>query len=120
MGFFHPSSSPRILLPGCAEGLNDLHVYDPVAMAWIDLSIGLSSTSPSPRRDHGFASAGGKLYVYGGANDKSKCIGVLWLLWQGKQCLPQALDVTFPHLHGTRRRFWAGTRALTPPLPIRG
>jgi hypothetical protein len=44
----------------------DLHVYDPAAGAWTDLSAALSGTPPSPRYIHGFTSAGGKLYVHGG------------------------------------------------------
>jgi hypothetical protein len=45
---------------------NDLNVYDPDAGAWTDLSAAISGTPPSPRDDHGFTSAGGKLYVHGG------------------------------------------------------
>jgi hypothetical protein len=51
--------------PSCAD-TNDLHVYDPAAGAWTDLSAALSGTPPSPREGHGFTSAGGKLYVHGG------------------------------------------------------
>ena len=51
----------------CAGGLNDLHVYDPVAMAWTDLSIPLAGTPPSPRLAHGFATAADKLYVHAGS-----------------------------------------------------
>ena len=46
--------------------LGDLHVYDPVAMAWTDLSAAASGTPPSPRYGHGFTAAGDKLYVHGG------------------------------------------------------
>jgi hypothetical protein len=53
--------------PSCAGGPKDLHVYDPAARAWTDLSAALSGTPPSPRSGHGFTSAGGKLYVHGGA-----------------------------------------------------
>ena len=48
--------------------LGDLHVYDPVAMAWTDLSAAASGTPPSPRAGHGFTAAGGKLYVHGGCD----------------------------------------------------
>jgi hypothetical protein len=41
-------------------------VFDPAAGTWTDLSAALSGTPPSPRRGHGFTSAGGKLYVHGG------------------------------------------------------
>jgi hypothetical protein len=47
-------------------------VYDPAAGAWTDLSAALSGTPPSPRREHGFTSAGGKLYVYGGRGDSGE------------------------------------------------
>jgi hypothetical protein len=52
--------------PSCAGHLNDLHVYDPAAGAWSDLSAALRGIPPSPRGGHGFTSAGGKLYVHGG------------------------------------------------------
>ena len=48
------------------QRLQDLHVYDPAAMAWTDLSAASSGTPPSARSGGGFASAGGKLYVHGG------------------------------------------------------
>ena len=50
--------------------LKDLHVYDPVAMTWENLTIVVNGTPPSPRGKHGFASAGGKLYVHGGQDGK--------------------------------------------------
>jgi hypothetical protein len=59
-----PPSRP---CPFCAGyELNDLHVYDPAAGAWTDLSAALGGTLPSPRGGHGFTSAGGKPYVLGG------------------------------------------------------
>ena len=51
-----------------AVDLGDLHVYDPVAMNWTDLSSPASGNPPSPRDNHGFTSTGGKLYVHGGWN----------------------------------------------------
>jgi hypothetical protein len=61
-----PPSRPR---PSCADRLLiDLHMYDPAAGAWTDLSAALSGTPPSPRIGHGFTSAGGKLYVLGGCD----------------------------------------------------
>ena len=62
----YPTRRRRAPRPSCAGGLNDLHVYDPAAGAWTDLSAALSGTPPSRRRLHGFTSAGGKLYVHGG------------------------------------------------------
>ena len=35
-------------------------------MSWTDLSVPLSGTPPDNRSLHGFASAGGGLYVHGG------------------------------------------------------
>ena len=52
-----------------AADLGDLHVYDPVAMAWTDMSAAVSGTPPSPRYNHGFTSTGGRLYVHGGVNE---------------------------------------------------
>jgi hypothetical protein len=47
---------------------NDLHTYLPESMTWLNLARYASGDPPSPRENHGFASAGGKLYVYGGEN----------------------------------------------------
>ncbi len=56
-------------LPFLSAGyLADLRSFDPAAMVWTLLSPGAGSGSPpSARAQHGFASAGGKLYVHGGA-----------------------------------------------------
>jgi hypothetical protein len=51
------------------KNLNDLHVYDPVAGAWTELSTTVSGAPPSPRDSGGFASAGGRLYAFGGSDD---------------------------------------------------
>jgi hypothetical protein len=51
--------------------LDDLHSYDPADMTWTLLSAAEDSTRPSARAQHGFTSAGGKLYVYGGDNDSA-------------------------------------------------
>ena len=48
--------------------LSDMHVYNPVAMAWMDLSSPRSGDPPSARFGHGFTSAGGLLYVHGGVS----------------------------------------------------
>jgi N-acetylneuraminic acid mutarotase len=47
--------------------MNDLHAYDPAAEIWTDLSVPISGTKPTARFGHGFTSAGGKLYVFGGS-----------------------------------------------------
>jgi N-acetylneuraminic acid mutarotase len=46
--------------------LSDLHAFDPVAVAWKDLSAPVDGTAPTARSEHGFTSADGKLYVHGG------------------------------------------------------
>ena len=57
---------------------DDLYVYDPFLMAWADLTAVLSSTPPSPRYAHGFASesAGGRLYVHGGMSQSGENVGL--------------------------------------------
>ena len=42
-------------------------------MAWTNLSATASGAPPSPRDSHGFASAGGKLYVHGGEFCEASC-----------------------------------------------
>ena len=55
-----PPARPR------AAVIGDLHVYDPGAAAWADLSSPASGGPPFARAYHGFASAEGRLYVHGG------------------------------------------------------
>jgi hypothetical protein len=45
-----------------------LFKLDPSAMTWSDLSSAITGPSPPPRYGHGFAAAGGKLYVHAGWN----------------------------------------------------
>jgi hypothetical protein len=54
----------------CSGYFDDLHVFDPAIMAWTHLlpSSG-SGTPPSARNTHGFTTAGGRLYVHGGAGE---------------------------------------------------
>ena len=70
-----PDSRPRLrphtqndIVLGMTGARGDMHVYDPVAMAWTDLSSPLAGTPPSPRLAHGFATAADKLYVHAGSN----------------------------------------------------
>jgi hypothetical protein len=56
----------HLISPPFTGDLNDLHMYDPIAKSWTDLSVPLSGTPASLRDSHGFTSAGGKLYVHGG------------------------------------------------------
>ena len=46
--------------------LGDLHSYDPVHRRWTNLSAPAAGAPPSHRDSHGFAAAGGLLYVHGG------------------------------------------------------
>jgi hypothetical protein len=46
--------------------LNDLYALNPANMAWINLSSIVGGALPSPRCNFGFASAGDKLFVFGG------------------------------------------------------
>ena len=46
--------------------LGDLHVYDPRAMTWTDLTTATSGSPPAARYAFGLASAGGRLYVHAG------------------------------------------------------
>ena len=62
-------------LPARAGDLNDLHTYDPISQAWIDLSAAVSGVPPSSRDSHGFKAAGGILYVHGGENSDGEKMG---------------------------------------------
>ena len=55
--------------------LGDLHVYDPVAMTWTNISAAASGEHPSPRGTHGFTAAGGLLYVFGGLSEQGAAAG---------------------------------------------
>jgi hypothetical protein len=46
--------------------LNDLHEFNIDAKVWTELSSQVHGTPPTARDEHGFASAGRKLYVHGG------------------------------------------------------
>ena len=52
--------------PSLAGLLGDLHVYDPRAMTWTDLTAAASGAPPAARYAFGFATAGGRLYVHAG------------------------------------------------------
>ena len=56
-----------------AELFNDFYEYDPVSYTWSNLTdlSQFSSVYPPPRKSHGFASSGTKLYVFGGQVSKS-------------------------------------------------
>ncbi len=76
----------------------DLHVYDPVAMTWEDLSAAASGTPPAARCLHGFAALGGKLYVHGGV--------LCDLLWQERGAWFSDM-----HVYDTDARSWTDLSA---------
>jgi hypothetical protein len=45
---------------------NDLFRFDPMALAWTDLTASVLGSLPSPRDGHGFTAAGDALYLFGG------------------------------------------------------
>jgi hypothetical protein len=51
-----------------SDYLQGLFVFDPVELAWSDISNKAIGDAPAPRKDFGFASADGKLFVHGGYN----------------------------------------------------
>ncbi len=51
-----------------SDYLLGLFAFDPVQLAWSDISCKTSGIVPSPRKDFGLASAGGKFFVHGGYN----------------------------------------------------
>ncbi len=66
-----PPTSPPSTHPS-TDDLGDLHSFDTATMTWTLLSAG---GFPFARSNHGFTSAGGKLYVHGGTsgfNEKGK------------------------------------------------
>ena len=61
------SASIKLLTNSPLAGyLDDMHVFDPETNIWTPLSALESVYRPSARFQHGFTSAGGKLYVHGG------------------------------------------------------
>jgi hypothetical protein len=57
---------------------DDLHSFDPDTMAWTQLSANGSAANdsvwPAARYWHGFASAGGLLFVHGGKSQLGVCM----------------------------------------------
>jgi hypothetical protein len=62
--FLTPHSRRR--LPPSTELIDDLYSFDPATMTWTQLSPAHDAPRPSARFEHGFTSAGGRLYVHGG------------------------------------------------------
>ena len=61
-----------ILTPPRAGRTEDLHSFDQATMAWTLLSAN-DSARPAARYGHGFASAGGLLFVHGGIGRVGVC-----------------------------------------------
>lgn len=55
--------------------LNDQYVFNPISLVWT-LSVAVAGIPPSPRRMHGFASSGNKVYVHGGWDGGKCCVYV--------------------------------------------
>jgi N-acetylneuraminic acid mutarotase len=55
-----------ILLYAHTGFLNDFYAFNPVNMTWTKLSSLVRGALPSPRCSFGFASAGEKIFVFGG------------------------------------------------------
>ena len=90
-----PVARPSSQCHRAGQPVQDLHVYDPAAMAWTDLSAASSGTPPSARYGHGFTSAGGKLYVHGGSDGSGEYCGSD----EGR-----GVDGSFAQLHGEPRK----------------
>jgi hypothetical protein len=69
----HPLHRPWAGGPGL-RFLDDLYSFDPATMAWTLLS---AAPRPAARSNHGFASAGGKLYVHGGFGFNGSMAGIM-------------------------------------------
>ena len=55
---------------GLAGYLNDLYAFDLPTMSW--MSLGVSSSGPSPRYAFGCTSALGKIWIFGGLGSTGK------------------------------------------------
>ena len=68
-----PIPEPRRAALKAGVLMLDLHVYDPAASAWTDLSSAVNGTPPLPRSHYGLAAAEGLLYVQGGYVSHGEC-----------------------------------------------
>ena len=59
-------TQPYALRPLHAGDFDDLFAFEPSTSVWTNLSV--VGPAPSPRKYHGFTSAGGLLYLFGGLN----------------------------------------------------
>ena len=64
--------------------MNDLYMLHLSTKTWSDLTYIVDGPRPSPREGHGFASANGKLFVFGGdSNAGESTCGVERKAWGG-------------------------------------
>ena len=52
--------------------LNDLYEFDLATMQWTDITDRIQGSPPVPRYYHGFASAEGTLYAFGGLDEQGR------------------------------------------------
>ncbi len=77
-----------LLHPPSAD-YDDLFSFDPSTMVWARLSTAADDGRPSARSSHGFASAGGKLYVHGGRSLASgACRVMFWVHGSSRRLVP--------------------------------
>ncbi len=50
--------------------LNDMHELDPATLEWTPHTAQIGGNQPSPRYDHGFAAAAGRLFLFGGLDEQ--------------------------------------------------
>lgn len=58
-----------------AGNTNDIFELDLVSLTWTNLTQFVTGNAPSPRCNHGFAPANGKLYVFGGGDSNLRKSG---------------------------------------------
>lgn len=73
---------------------NDLRLLDTATMAWIPVSLGPGSVSPTPRAGHAAALLGSVWYVVGGGNNVKGCTDMLALELGGLTHAGTAADAT--------------------------
>jgi hypothetical protein len=70
------------LMAAFASGvLSDFYSFNPITMTWKNLAGLVYGASPSPREGHGFASALGRIFVFGGENSAGVSFKSAVLCW---------------------------------------
>jgi hypothetical protein len=64
------SVAKKLLVAG---DLSDLFVLNLATLTWNNMNSDIDGTPPFPRHHHGFSSANGLLYVFGGWSDAGQC-----------------------------------------------